>query len=68
MVHQSGMCQSDVLSTVLSGIYYNHCWALHEAYTEAIERFFLQKYFPFEVLEEPQNARSTHFDHFEQSN
>ena len=57
MLQHYGMCQSEVLCTILFRMYYKHWWTLHEVYTEAVERLFLQKYFQFEVLEELQEAR-----------
>ena len=47
---QHGMCQSEVLCTILFRMYYKHWWTLHEAYTEAVESLFLQKYFQFDYL------------------
>ena len=41
ILHQSGLFQPGVMSTLMSGKDYNRNWTIHEAFAEAIERLFL---------------------------
>ena len=30
----------------MSGKHYNHCWLVHEVFSEALERLFIEQYLP----------------------
>ena len=46
VIFQSGLCSSGSLSGVINGRHYNRCWLVHEAFSEALERLFLEQYLP----------------------
>ena len=45
-IFQSGLCSSGSISGVMNGRHYNRCWLIHEAFSEALERLFLEQYLP----------------------
>jgi hypothetical protein len=46
IVFQAGLCSSGSFKGIISGKHYNRCWLLHEAFSEALERLFVQEYLP----------------------
>ena len=46
ILFQAGLCSAGNLNGVLSGKYYNHCWLLHESFSEALIRLFQEQYVP----------------------
>lgn len=46
IIFQAGICSSGSISGVISGKQYNRCWAIHEAFSEALERLFMEAYIP----------------------
>ena len=43
-MHQSGLCMSGSINTLLSGKHYNRCWYVHEIINDALERLFIRQY------------------------
>ena len=46
ILFQAGLCSSDRIKGLISGKHYNHSWLVHEAFSEALERLFVQEYLP----------------------
>ena len=44
IIFQTEICSSGSIGGILSGKQYNRCWTVHEAFSEALERLFLQHY------------------------
>ena len=44
VLFQVGLCSSGSISGVISGKHYNRCWLVHEAFSEALERLFIEQY------------------------
>ena len=44
VLFQTGLCSSGSITGVLSGKHYNRCWTVHEAFSEALERLFLERF------------------------
>ncbi len=43
---QAGLCSSGSITGVMSGKHYNRCCLVHEAFSEALERLFVEQYLP----------------------
>ena len=41
---QAGVCSSGSITGVISGKHYNRCWLVHEAFAEALERLFFDRF------------------------
>ncbi len=46
ILFQAGLCSSGSISGVISGKHYNRCWLIHEAFAEALERLFMERFSP----------------------
>lgn len=46
VLFQAGLCSSGSISGVMSGKHYNRCWTVHEAFAEALERLFIERFMP----------------------
>ena len=46
VLFQAGLCSSGSITGVMSGKHYNRCWLVHEAFSEALERLFIEQYLP----------------------
>ena len=46
ILFQAGLCCSGSIKGLISVKRYNRCWLLHESFSEALERLFLQQYIP----------------------
>lgn len=46
VLFQAGLCSSGSITGVMSGKHYNRCWLVHEAFSEALERLFVEQYLP----------------------
>lgn len=46
VLFQAGLCSSGSITGVMSGKHYNRCWLVHEAFSEALERLFLEQHLP----------------------
>ena len=46
ILFQAGLCSSGRIKGLISGKHYNRCWLVHEAFSEALERLFVQEYLP----------------------
>ena len=46
VLFQAGLCSSGSISGVMSGKHYNCCWTVHEAFAEALERLFIERFMP----------------------
>ncbi len=44
ILFQTSLCSSGSITGVLSGKHYNRCWTVHEAFSEALERLFLERF------------------------
>ncbi|KAG1677183.1 hypothetical protein GQR58_013978 [Nymphon striatum] len=51
IVFQSGEAQTGTIRGILSGKHYNRAWSTHEAFAEAIDRFFMTTYMSPEIRE-----------------
>ncbi|KAG1657395.1 DNA topoisomerase 3-alpha [Nymphon striatum] len=51
IVFQSGVAQTGTIRGILSGKHYNRAWSTHEAFAEAIDRFFMTTYMSPEIRE-----------------
>ena len=43
ILFQAGLCSSGSIKGIISGKHYNRCWLVHEAFSEALERLFMQE-------------------------
>ena len=46
VLFQAGLCSSGSITGVISGKHYNRCWLAHEAFSEALERLFQERFLP----------------------
>ena len=46
VMFQAGLCSSGSIAGVMSGKHYNRCWLVHEVFSEALERLFIEQYLP----------------------
>ena len=46
VLFQAGLCSSGSITGVMSGKHYNLCWLIHENFSEALERLFIEQYLP----------------------
>ncbi len=46
VLFQAGLCSSGSIKGLISGKHYNRCWLMHKAFSEALERLFLQRFLP----------------------
>ena len=46
VLFQAGLCSSGSITGVMSGKHYNRCWLVREAFSEALERLFIEQYLP----------------------
>ena len=46
VLFQAGLCSSGSITGVMSRKHYNRCWLVHEAFSEALERLFIEQYLP----------------------
>ena len=44
IIFQSCMSSTGLLNGVLSGSHYNHCWRIHQHFTEALERLLFERF------------------------
>lgn len=44
VLFQAGLCSSGSITGVIKGKHYNRCWLVHEAFAEALERLFLERF------------------------
>ena len=50
VVYQLGLCQPGTMKALLMGKHYNQAWMIHEAFSEAISRIFIEKFIPSNLL------------------
>jgi hypothetical protein len=47
VLFQASLCSSGSITGVMSGKHHNiRCWLVHEAFSEALERLFIEQYLP----------------------
>ena len=46
IVYQAGLCTSGTIKGVLAGKHLNRSWLVHEAFSEAMDRLFIDAYVP----------------------
>lgn len=46
VIYQAGLCTSGAMKGVLSGKHYNRSWIVHETFSEALHRLFVESYMP----------------------
>ena len=44
IVYQLGLCQPGTMKALIKGKHYNQAWMVHESFSEAVSRLFLEKY------------------------
>ena len=49
IIYQLGLCQPGTMKALIKGKHYNQAWMVHEAFSEAVSRMFLEKYIPAEL-------------------
>ena len=45
-VYQANLCSPESSNAILTGKHYNRCWWVHENFSEALERLFIEIYLP----------------------
>ena len=51
IIYQLGLCQPGTMKAMLKGKHYNQAWLIHESFSEAVSRLFIDRHIPVEVLE-----------------
>ena len=46
VLFQAGLCSPGSINRVISGKNYDRCWLAHEAFSEALERLFQERFLP----------------------
>ena len=46
VLFQAGLRSSGSIAGVMSGKHYHRCWLVHEVFSEALERLFIEQYLP----------------------
>ena len=50
VVYQLGLCQPGTMKALIAGKHYNQAWMVHEAFSEAVSRIFMEKFIPSKLL------------------